>query len=655
MRHRGLIGLGAALAVAAGIWAAAGSGASQAAGPGLKPFASCGQLLGHVKQRLLPLVGPYGLPGSGAAREAIGGAVPAAGPSSGPVAGVDFSTTNVQEAGVDEPDLVKSDGSYLYVVRQDRLLAVDVRADRPRLVGSLALTEGWSHVLLLHGSRLFVLSQGGGPSPLPIGGGTGVARSEIAPYAQQTVLTEIDATRPSALTTVRSLVLDANYLSARLVGATARIVTVSAMPGSLRFPPPADGTAAAQEAAQARNRKLVASSRIGTWLPRYAVRGKRGQTLSRNTLVSCRDVRRPTTYSGTGLLTVLTIDLRKGLAPVDSEAVLADGQTVYASQNSLYVATQRWLAQPVQTNGNPPRMTTSIHRFDISDPLRTHYRSSGAVSGYVLNQWALSEYKNVLRVASTEEPTWWNPGPQQESESFVTTLHERAGTLERLGRVGGLGKGERVYSVRFDQDRAYVVTFRQVDPLYTLDLADAAKPVVLGELKIAGYSAYLHPLGGDLLLGVGQDASSEGRTLGTQLSVFDVSDLRRPTRLHRLTLGPGASDVEWDHHAFLWWPRERLTVLPVNEYALKEGGPAPFTGAIGFRITRAGVIEELGRITHRPQNGGSANPRVGSMPIRRSLIVSSTLYTVSDAGVQATNLQSFDDGGWAAFPPVGGP
>ena len=143
----------------------------------------------------------------------------------------------------------------------------------------------------------------------------------------------------------------------------------------------------------------------------------------------------------------------------------------------------------------------------------------------------------MLRVASTEEPAWWGTGPQEESESFVTTLGERDGALVQLGRVGGLGKGERVYAVRFVGDTGYVVTFRQVDPLYTLDLSPPSRPAVLGELKIRGYSAYLHPLGDDLLLGVGQDATEEGRVLGTQLSLFDVSDLRRPVRITQYALG----------------------------------------------------------------------------------------------------------------------
>ena len=388
---------------------------------------------------------------------------------------------------------------------------------------------------------------------------------------------------------VRSLAFDAEILSARLVGSVARVVTTSSMPQTLPFIPPAQATPDATAAALAHNRDVVRTSKIGAWLPRYRIKGRRGETLARRSLVDCRDVRRPTLYSGLGLLTVLTIDLGKGLALTDSDSIVADGRTVYASQKSLYVATQRWFAQPVTAGTtDPPKVTTAIHKFDISDPDATVYRGSGTVSGYLMNQWSLSEQDGVLRVASTEEPTWWNPGPQEQSESFVTTLKEQGGALVQLGRVGGLGKGERVYAVRFSGDMGFVVTFRRIDPLYTLDLSNPARPAVLGELKIQGYSAYLHPLGGDLLLGIGQDASAEGRVLGTQLSLFDVSDLRRPARLQSYTLGSAWSEAENDHHAFLWWQPSRLAVLPVQAWADK-----PFVGAVG--LTRRAGRHRRGR------------------------------------------------------------
>ena len=194
------------------------------------------------------------------------------------------------------------------------------------------------------------------------------------------------------------------------------------------------------------------------------------------------------------------------------------------------------------------------------------------MSGYLLSQWSLSEFGGVLRVVSTETPAWWGTGA--ESESFLTTLREQDGALVQEGRIGGLGKGERVYAVRFVGNTGYVVTFRQIDPLYTLDLVDPAHPRVIGELTISGYSAYLHPIGEDLLLGIGQEADEAGHPLGTQLSIFDVSDLRHPTLLHRAPLGQGWSEAESDHHAFLFWPKTGLVVVPFVQQAA------------GFRVGR---------------------------------------------------------------------
>jgi len=257
--------------------------------------------------------------------------------------------------------------------------------------------------------------------------------------------------------------------------------------------------------------------------------------------------------------------------------------------------------------------------------VKTHYRGSGTVSGYLLSQWSLSEHRGVLRVVSTETPAWWGTG--RESESFLTTLRPSGGALVQAGRVGELGKGERVYAVRFVGDTGYVVTFRQIDPLYTIDLSQPERPRVLGELKIPGYSAYLHPIGEDLLLGVGQDADEQGRPQGTQLSIFDVSDLRKPTRLHTRHLGLGWSEAESDHHAFLYWPRTGLVVIPFEQRAF------------GFRVGRARGIDPAGSVEHEQRS-----------QIRRSLVVRDSVVTVSENGVKASSLSTLAERGWAGFP-----
>ncbi|MBA2384056.1 MAG: beta-propeller domain-containing protein [Actinobacteria bacterium] len=401
---------------------------------------------------------------------------------------------------------------------------------------------------------------------------------------------------------------------------------------------PKETTPEALAAATKRNRGILASS-VGAWLPSYRITRAGTKPGKKRSLVQCRHVRRPPAFSGLGLLTVLTIDLAKGLEPVDSVAVMTDGRIVYASPESLYVATERWLDRPDPDKPTEEKggVTTAIHKFDISSPVRTHYRGSGRVSGYLLSQWSLSEHRGVFRVVSTESPAWWGSsggGNVGETESFLTTLRARAGALVHAGRIGGLGRGERVYAVRFVGDVGYVVTFRQIDPLYTVDLAVPERPRVLGELKIPGYSAYLHPVGDDLLLGVGQDVSDEGRPLGTQLSLFDVSDLRRPTRLHKASLGLGWSEAESDHHAFLFWPRTGLVVLPFEQRA------------VGFRVSRARGIDAAGKIEHE-------RGKLGWTPgVRRSLVVRDSVLTVSDSGVKSSSLATLAERGWAAFPPA---
>jgi len=623
----------ALLVAAALVGTADRSAAETAKTPRLAAFGSCGQLLKYAKSNAGRFVGPYGL-GSPFARGGIEtqAGAPSA-PAAAPVQGVDYSGTNVQEEGVDEPDMVKTDGNTLFAIANGKLNAVDVSDAKPRLLDSLKLEAGAGE-LLLYRNRLLVLSNGGyWIQPLPA-----MARS-IAPWQPaKSVLAEIDVSDPAKLRLVRTLTLDGSYVAARLIGGSVRVVAAAQVPSELPFVQPASQSQEALATAKSRNRAVVASSRATSWLPSYRIKRAGRKPGKERPLVQCRHVTRPPAFSGLGMLTVVTIDLAKGLEPIHSTSIMTDGRIVYASPESLYVATERWADRPLpdQPTKEMNGATTAIHKFDISSPLSTQYRGSGSVSGYLLSQWSLSEHRGVLRVVSTEQPAWWGEGGG-EPESFLTTLRHTGGGLVQVGRIGGLGKNERVYAVRFVGDTGYVVTFRQIDPLYTIDLAFPERPRVLGELKIPGYSAYLHPIGEDLLLGVGQDATEEGRPTGTQISLFDVSDLRRPTRLHTERLGLGWSEAESDHHAFLYWPRTGLVVIPFEQRA------------VGFRVGRTRGIDAAGWIDHE------AGKLAWTPGVRRSMVVRDSVLTVSDAGVKSSSLATLAERGWAAFPPAEAP
>jgi hypothetical protein len=572
--------------------------------PRLKAFGSCTALVHYARRnavRHARSVLRRGQDDSGG-----GASEPAAGQER--AAGDDFSGTNVQEQGVDEPDIVKTNGAHAFVIAGGALHAVDVRAPTPAVLDSLPLVDG-SHTLLLRGDRALVISSlysAGKALRLP-------------DWLPATRLTEVDVSSPERLRVINTLDVEGGFVSARLTGETARIVLRG-------MPRPLAGSLAG-----------VRRARSARWLPRGVLTRAAGGKRTRKA-VACRSVRRTPGFSGIGMLTVLTVDLERGLPAVDSDALMTDADTVYASTGGLYVATHRWFDPAKIGEGEPPEgVRTAIHRFDASQRGTTTYLSSTEVRGFLLSQWSLSEHAGHLRVASTTVPSWW--GSSEESESFVTVLSLDGGRLTEVGRVGGLGRGEQIYAVRFIGDVGYVVTFRQVDPLYTVDLSAPAAPKVLGELKIRGYSAYLHPVGEDLLLGVGQDATARGRQLGTQLSLFDVSDLSNPTRLHQLTLPGGSSEVEYDHLAFLYWPATGLAVLPLDRW--NENGPV-FVGAAGFRVDRAGIAD-LGRISHPVKDEWRGQ-------IRRSLVVGDRLFTVSEVGILASPLDTLSGGAWVRFP-----
>lgn len=619
----------------------------------LRSFGSCQDLLRYMKKHGQRIVGSGGLPASlGPEARTIDPVAPGleAGLGGAPAKtgepNVEFSGTNVQEPGVDELDIVKSNGKVILAIAQGKLWSVSAGPGTPRLLGSLPLGHGLGHELFWHGNRAVVISHGLlGFEPLPIVA-TGAS---IAPSRATTVLTEVDVSEPSQLRLVRTVTVDGALVDARLTGSTARIVTSSRHFG-FDFVTPAGIGAASEKAAEDRNRSEIATSRLLNWLPTYELKTHRSGKTQKHMAVRCRAVKRPARFSGLGMLTVLTLDLRKGIKPVESDAVIGDGRTVYASANGLYIATQRWIS-PVVAQPVRPSQATVLHKFDTSRSAKTSYRASGAVSGFVLNQWSMSEREGLLRVATTETPTWWPGVPRGESESFVSVFAERAGRLVQIGSVGGLGRGERIFGVRFIGDVGYVVTFRRIDPLYTVDLSSPRDPRVRGFLKMLGYSSYLHPLGSNALIGLGQNATAEGRTIGTQLSVFDVGNPANPRRLHQATVDRGWSEAEWDHHAFLYWPARNIAVFPAQ--AVREDGSAagvPVLGALAFQVDRRG-IRRLGLIEHpgfRATTG--VKPKiVYPPPIRRAVVVGSTLFTISAVGIKASALDSLDDRAWVPF------
>ena len=621
----------------------------------LSTFDECDDLLAYLRTEGAKAVGPYGFDGGYGFRDTVafggpattGAPVPVASAraageatadsagagslaesgSAAPAAGTDFSATNVQEEGVDEPDLVKTDGRRLVTIAGGQLRFVDLSGPEPRLAATLRLDDtGYLQGdLLLSGDRVLVLRPApfvaqpvpapGQPMPVEPGAArSGIVAGDVfrQPGPARTTVTVIDLADLGAPKVVSELTIDGDLVASRLVDGVARLVLRSGPP-NLPFLFPSGSEASVQVATEA-NKKVVAESTLEQWLPTFVQDGA-----SPRRLTDCGDVHRPQEFSGVGTLSVVTVDALDP-RPGPAASVLGAGELVYASAEHLYVTTSVWKAADCGPNADcSATTTTDIHKFGIGDEVRTTYEASGRIPGRLLNQFSMSEFQGDLRLASTDDAT---------QESAVTVLRQKDAVLEQIGGVGGLGKTERIYAVRFLGDRGYVVTFRQTDPLYVVDLADPTKPTVTGELKIPGYSAYLHPIGDHRLLGIGQDATEQGRVQGTQLSLFDVSDPANPKRLANATLPFSQSEAEYDHHAFLWWAKTGLAMVPVQSYA--DGR----SGAVGFTVS-GDTVAELGRVQHRDRQ-----------PIRRSIVVGDRVLTLSEAGLQGNDLSTLAERSW---------
>jgi uncharacterized secreted protein with C-terminal beta-propeller domain len=508
---------------------------------------SCAALMDDLRAAAGPWIDPGGPAGRGGI---VDGAVPGA-KAAAPGAAEsdptpDYSRTNTAEAYADEPDLVKTDGRRIVAISGSTLTVVDTGTRQVTGTLNLPVDTGQATGLLLAGDRVLVLFPNSRLLLVDLSDGSPVVASEYT--------------------------MDGTLVDARQVGTVARVVVRT-------WPRPDD------------------------WLPRYTVT-TRGRTTTG--LVDCGRVRLPAQYSGTAMLSLLTFDLSQpALSDGDPVTIVADGQTVYANGTSLYVANgNQWLGWPRYGVAAPRRFEhkTELYQFDISGTGTPAYVAAGTVPGWVLNQYALSEWNGHLRVATTLD----------EASSTVTVLGRDGGLLRPVGTVGGLGRGQRIYAVRFAGPVGYVVTFRRTDPLYTVDLRDPAHPAVTGQVELDGYSAYLHPAGDGRLIGVGQASTSQGRNLGVQVSLFDVADPTRPARLARYDLpGSGHSLAEFDPHAFLFWPATGLLVVPLR------------AGGLALRVTGTALVK-------------AGDLRGGAL--LRSLVVGTTLWTLTTGGLAASDL-----------------
>lgn len=603
-----------------------------------------------------------------------GGAAPSSGPAqgggsgeAGSASGKSYSDTNVQIGGVDEADVVKTDGDRIFTLSGGDLVIVQAwPADAMTELARVSVA-GWPTSLYLVGDRVAVLSQ--------------ALREELVRYPEadtngydygskggwwspMTVVTLIDVSDPASPAVVATHAFDGNLNATRRIGDRLYLVQVGEQPlYDLYYSPDIytnQDVDAAFDALRDENEARIAETTLEDWLPSHFEAGADGVYGPGHLVTPCTEVYGSVSFSGSGVLTTITLDLGVEEPTPTGTSVGGSWGTVMMSTDALYLAATNWSWWWWFEDDEDAVVETQIHELALDELTgRATYVASGKVPGTVLNQFAMDELDGRLRVATTD-PDWsWSAWGEDASESFLTILEPENGVLKQRGQVGGLGMGEEIQSVRFVGERGYVVTFRQTDPLYVIDLSDPDAPAVSGELKVPGFSSYMHPIDDGHLLTIGSDATDEGQLTGLQLQIFDVTDPSAPTQTFKQTFGSGWdtwSEAQWDHHAFVYYASRKLLALPMDGWDESEDG-AGWYGTYHSQLRLfhvdaetglqdAGVIDQDGLVKLAdPQ--GQCEPWVwsgGQARITRGLFIEDTVYALSSLGLTAHDLDHLDAG-----------
>jgi len=487
----------------------------------------------------------------------------------------DYSQTNIQVAGVDEPDIVKTDGTYLYVASNNSLFIL--KAYPPEEAGVLSIIgfNGTLREIFLNGNKLMIL---GSSASFPYES----YRYELPTIIDEKALVDIyDISNRSNPVPVRNLSISGNYFDSRMINEYVYVIV--SQPSYLLYD------------------TLV--------LPKiYSEDGIEEISASQIYYANVSD-------SSYAFTTVMTINIQDDAQePTHETFLLGATSCMYVSLKNIYIT--------FKTQGGG----TLIYRIHIEDEI-IKCEANGEVPGSVLNQFSMDEYNGYFRLATTDWINWTS-----QNNVYVLDMN-----LTKVGSLENIASRETIYSVRFMGDRGYVVTFRQVDPFFAIDLQDPYSPKVLGVLKIPGYSSYLHPYDETHIIGIGKDGSV------VKLSLFDVSNVTEPKEIGNYQVSGKWSDspVLSNHKALLFNSSRDLLVIPVitSDYSVWQG-------AYVFNITIQGGIVLRGQITHTENvSDVSYYSWVYSNPyhVKRALYIDNVLYTISDKKVMMHNLETLDE------------
>ena len=555
--------------------------------------------------------------------------------SPGAEQGVDFSGTNNQEQGVDEADFVKTDGSFVYMINKGYSdygrypsgklhILVIPEAGNISYLTNISIEGRPTEMLLVDDtavvySNVQIYSYYEEKHPLddvvkkkrkaPISTDSSEESEDIIMdydfgYYYRTTsftkLTVLDLTNRSSPQISKELYIEGGYQTARESGGTVRMVSygwmeIDGLKTWLDFSDygtywELDWDSSKREQIWMEvmnetieyNDKVIDQTPLDDLLPR--IYEKSGDNITTHKYTesgdgNCQNFAAASDSTGQGITSIMTLDLLEENFSFNADHILSNWATVYASGDVMVMAeasqSSWWFWGEEESNYQE---MTNLHVFDISNPGQTDYIASGRINGTIQDQFSLSEHDGNIRVCSTtgQWGRWWmdNPEPML-SHVFVLGLNADETEYQVIGKVGDIAPDESIWSARFIGDKAYIVTFRNIDPLWTIDLSEPTNPRIIGELKIPGVSTYIHPVGDTHLLTIGIAGDDEGLDWGvTQISFFDVSDFSNPILESELKLNPAPngengwsyshSEATYEHKAFQYWESDGLLAIPMS-------------------------------------------------------------------------------------------
>ena len=609
--------------------------------------------------------------------------------------GEDFSGTNNQEQGVDEADFIKTDGYYIYVLQGSSLSIMEIPEFGEIEFASNSSIEGSPISMMLQDDRLIVLSS---YNPWSIN-----SEDDLYEYLRWggeysqwrvnslTKYTTFDISNRSSPEIIQELYLEGYNVDAREIDGSIRAITHSWLniPGlsnwlnmpsayyELQWDDPERKTyreMIAYETIQANDEVLEAIAledlvpkiyqRVGGEIVEHDMRSE-----------SCENFAQPMDGFSRGFTNILSLDLFSPTFDFESDHLLSNHPLVYASKDALVLTENSWDWWWFWGQDEVDEMT-NIHTFDISVPGVTTYTGSGRIDGQILNQFCISEHEGVLRIATTvgQWNRWWMEDPEPMSSSIVTLVRgvnpeTDQQVLLEYGRLDGIAEDERIWSARFVEDRAYLVTFEQIDPLWTIDLSDPATPTILGELEVPGVSTYIHPLHDGMLLTIGMGpAGEDGLGLdwsSTRLSTFNISDVTQPAVADTLMLSPvndpednrwtwSYSEAKYEHKAFQYWGPKEMLAVPLSTYRYIESHDEDVGYHWSYEYISKAIIVNVDEATGSMSIHGEVNHSSllndeernhwwgGNENIRRTVFMGDYIYAISGAGITAHHLDTME-------------